>query len=74
MFYRHFPANDALVVAWIAETEAKAPLVPMDGTAPLTDTAMTMIAIAGGPTSLGSAFQGTAADFSDPDHPPHQAG
>jgi AcrR family transcriptional regulator len=74
-FYSHFPSKDALIVAWIDKAEAMAAAItpPEDGSAPLTAYAEMMIAIAGGPQCLGCTYQGTAAEFADPEHPAHKA-
>lgn len=75
-FYRHFPAKDDLIVAWIARAEEMSSqgLPPEDGPQALIDYADRMIEIAGSPACLGCTFQGTAAEFADPDHPAHRAG
>lgn len=75
-FYKHFPSKDDLIVAWIerAEQMAAGGLPPEDGPAPLTLYGERMIDIAGSPACLGCTFQGTAAEFADPDHPAHRAG
>jgi AcrR family transcriptional regulator len=74
-FYKHFPAKDDLIVAWIAEAEARSlqGLPPEDGPAPLTDYLLAMLEIAGRNTCLGCTYQGSAAEFADPAHPAHAA-
>lgn len=74
-FYKHFPSKDALIVAWIETSEARAikAAPPVEGPCPLTDYALSMIAIADRPTCLGCTYQVSAAEFSAPDHPAHLA-
>jgi AcrR family transcriptional regulator len=74
-FYKHFPAKDDLIVAWVNRAEARfvAGLPPEDGPLPLTVYADRMIDIAGKIWCLGCTYQGTAAEFSDPAHPAHAA-
>jgi AcrR family transcriptional regulator len=74
-FYKHFPSKDDLIVAWIERAEAmtKDAAPPVDGPCALTDFALAMIAIAGGPQCMGCTFQGSAAEFAEPGHPAHAA-
>lgn len=74
-FYKHFPSKDDLVVAWITQSEARATahLPPEDGPEPLSAYVDLMLSIAGQPRCLGCAYQGTAAEFTDPTHPAHAA-
>jgi AcrR family transcriptional regulator len=74
-FYKHFPAKDDLIVAWLdrAEGYGLAALPPDDGPEPMTAYAEVMIATAEQDRCLGCTFQGTAAEFSDPGHPAHAA-
>lgn len=74
-FYKHFPSKDALIVAWIEGSEARAlaSAPPLTGPQPLTDYALAMIAIAERPSCLGCTYQVSAAEFSAPDHPVHLA-
>jgi AcrR family transcriptional regulator len=75
-FYKHFPAKDDLIVAWLlrAEEMSLAAAPPEDGPAPLTAFAHRMIDMARGPQCLGCTWQGSAAEFADPAHPAHAAG
>jgi AcrR family transcriptional regulator len=75
-FYKHFPAKDDLIVAWLLQAEAMslAYAPPEDGAAPLTAFAHALIDLAGRPQCLGCTWQGTAAEFADPDHPAHATG
>jgi AcrR family transcriptional regulator len=74
-FYKHFPSKDDLIVAWIARAEdaSQSGLPPEDGPEPLTAYALHMLRIARQGWCLGCAYQGTAAEFSDPAHPAHAA-
>ena len=74
-FYRHFPSKDDLIVAWIEHAEAQSGkgLPPLDGPEPFFAYADRMIEIAAGVWCLGCTYQGTAAEFHDPDHPAHRA-
>jgi AcrR family transcriptional regulator len=74
-FYKHFPAKDDLIVAWVARSEERSAtkLPPVDCPLPLTAYADHMIDIAGKVWCLGCTYQGTAAEFSDPAHPAHAA-
>ncbi len=74
-FYKHFPAKDDLIVAWIARSEERSgkSLPPVDGPLPLIAYADHMIDIAGKVWCMGCTYQGTAAEFSDPAHPAHAA-
>jgi AcrR family transcriptional regulator len=74
-FYKHFPAKDDLIVAWVARSEERSAksLPPVDGPLPLIAYADHMIDIAGKVWCMGCTYQGTAAEFSDPAHPAHAA-
>jgi AcrR family transcriptional regulator len=74
-FYKHFPAKDDLIVAWVMRSEERSAksLPPVDGPLPLIAYADHMIDIAGKVWCLGCTYQGTAAEFSDPAHPAHAA-
>jgi AcrR family transcriptional regulator len=74
-FYKHFPAKDDLIVAWVNRTEERfvTGLPPEDGPLPLIAYADQMIDIAGKVWCMGCTYQGTAAEFSDPAHPAHAA-
>jgi AcrR family transcriptional regulator len=74
-FYKHFSSKDDLIVAWIARSEARAlaHAPALDGPTPLTDYALSMIAIAARPDCLGCTYQATAAEFGAADHPAHVA-
>lgn len=74
-FYKHFPAKDDLIVEWLAQTEASAAtLLPgLDAAEPFFALTDALIALAGTPSCLGCAFQGTAAEFADHAHPAHAA-
>lgn len=74
-FYKHFPAKDDLILAWLdrAEKMSEGFAPPEDGPQPLTDYALTMVRLARGPACLGCTWQGTAAEFHDLDHPAHAA-
>lgn len=74
-FYKHFPAKDDLIVAWInhAEAQSLANFPDDQGPMPLTAYTDAMIAIAQQPYCLGCTYQGTAAEFVDPTHPAHAA-
>ncbi|MDE2446192.1 MAG: TetR/AcrR family transcriptional regulator [Alphaproteobacteria bacterium] len=74
-FYKHFPAKDDLIVAWIekAESAMNANLPPADGPSPLFAYVDHMIDVAHHPSCLGCTFQGTAAEFKDEAHPAHAA-
>ena len=72
---KHFPSKDDLIVAWIgrAEEQSRAIVPPIAGQTPLYDYADRMIAIAGQPRCLGCTYQGSAAEFQNPEHPAHRA-
>jgi AcrR family transcriptional regulator len=74
-FYKHFPAKDDLIVAWVERSEvlSASKLPPIDGPLPLTAYADHMIDIAQKVWCMGCTYQGTAAEFSDPAHPAHAA-
>jgi AcrR family transcriptional regulator len=74
-FYKHFPSKDDLIVAWIdhAEAQSRSGLPPADGAEPLYAYADRMIDIATRIWCLGCTYQGSAAEFHDPDHPAHRA-
>jgi AcrR family transcriptional regulator len=74
-FYKHFPAKDDLIVAWIERAEATSvPSFPAaDSPAPLFDYVDHLINIAKQHWCLGCTYQGTAAEFPDPSHPAHAA-
>jgi AcrR family transcriptional regulator len=74
-FYKHFPSKDDLIVAWIlaAEQDSLSGLPAEDGTRPLTAYLQHMLMIARWPQCLGCTYQGSAAEFVDPDHPAHAA-
>jgi AcrR family transcriptional regulator len=74
-FYKHFPAKDDLIVAWIerAETAMNSNVPPADGPTPLFAYVDHMINIAHQPRCMGCTFQGTAAEFKDETHPAHAA-
>lgn len=74
-FYRHFPSKDDLIVAWIehAEAASRDGLPPPDGPDPFFAYVDRMIDIAQRAWCLGCTYQGTAAEFHDPDHPAHKA-
>ncbi|QLQ20722.1 MAG: TetR/AcrR family transcriptional regulator [Exiguobacterium profundum] len=73
-FYKHFPAKDDLILAWLdrAEKMSAGFAPPEDGPQPLTDYALAMVRLARG-HCLGCTWQGTAAEFHDLDHPAHAA-
>jgi AcrR family transcriptional regulator len=75
-FYKHFPSKDDLIVAWIAKAEdgSQSFLPPEDGPDPLTAYARAMLAIARTGGCMGCTYQGTAAEFHNPEHPAHAAG
>lgn len=73
-FYKHFPSKEALILAWLAEAEAQmVALAPEGAKAPLTAYAEAMLALAERPQCLGCAFQTSAAEFGEADHPAHAA-
>jgi AcrR family transcriptional regulator len=74
-FYKHFPSKDDLIVAWIdhAEEQSRRGLPSTDGAEPLYAYADRMIDIATKVWCLGCTYQGSAAEFHDPDHPAHRA-
>jgi AcrR family transcriptional regulator len=74
-FYKHFPSKDDLIVAWIdhAEAQSRTGLPPADGPAPFFAYADRMIDIATKVWCLGCTYQGSAAEFQDPQHPAHRA-
>jgi AcrR family transcriptional regulator len=74
-FYKHFPSKDDLIIAWVGRAEGitDAAVPSDDGPVPLTAYAEAMIGVAAGNQCLGCTFQVTAAEFSDPGHPAHQA-
>jgi AcrR family transcriptional regulator len=74
-FYRHFPAKDDLIVAWIenAERGMAGAVSPADGPLALSDYVATMIAIAQGPRCVGCTYQAAAGEFVSQDHPAHRA-
>jgi AcrR family transcriptional regulator len=74
-FYRHFPSKDDLIVAWIehAEAASRDGLPPPDGPDPFFAYADRMIDIAQRVWCMGCTYQGSAAEFHDPDHPAHKA-
>lgn len=74
-FYKHFPAKDDLILAWLdrAEKMSEGYAPPEEGPQPLTDYALAMVRLARGPACLGCTWQGTAAEFHDLDHPAHAA-
>jgi len=74
-FYKHFPGKDHLIVEWLAQSEASAAiLLPgPDAAEPFFALTDALIALAGTPSCLGCAFQGTAAEFADHAHPAHAA-
>lgn len=74
-FYKHFPAKDDLILAWLerAERMSERYAPPEDGPRPLTDYAVAMVAMARRSTCLGCTWQGTAAEFHDLEHPVHAA-
>ena len=74
-FYKHFPAKDDLIVAWIekAETYMNSNLPPADGPAPLFAYVDHMIDVAHQPRCKGCTYQGSAAEFKNEAHPAHAA-
>jgi len=74
-FYKHFPAKDDLIVAWIehAAAQLRAALPPASGPEPLYAYADLMIDIAAREGCMGCTFQSGAAEFFDPGHPAHRA-
>jgi len=67
-FYRHFPAKDDLVCAYLAELSerqlAALRRLPADAELP-----HALVEIVGGPPYRGSPFINAAAEYADPDHP-----
>ena len=67
-FYRHFPAKDDLVCAYLAELSerqlAALRRLPADAELP-----RALVEIVGGPPYRGSPFINAAAEYADPDHP-----
>ncbi len=74
-FYRHFPAKDDLIVAWINKAEAgSAAMMPAaDTPTALSDYVSAIMAIARRPTCMGCTYQGSASEFGQSKHPIHVA-
>jgi AcrR family transcriptional regulator len=76
--YRHFPSKDDLIVAYLEDANAKFWAWfdgAADGPAPPADRLVGLFeavgSLATGRACLGCAFQVTAAEFPEPDHPGH---
>jgi AcrR family transcriptional regulator len=76
-FYKHFPSKDDLIAAWIERAGAFGTQLEeraaKDSTQPLLAAFEAYVDLARRADCLGCAFQGTAAEFPDPDHPAHAA-
>jgi AcrR family transcriptional regulator len=74
-FYNHFPSKDDLIVAWVrrAEESSTRVLPASDSPLPLFDYTDALIDIARQSWCMGCTYQGTAAEFTDPAHPAHEA-
>jgi AcrR family transcriptional regulator len=72
-FYKHFPAKDDVIVAWLdaAESMMTKHLPDLDVQQPLFAYADHLIEVAKSPSCLGCTFQVAAAEFGDATHPAH---
>jgi AcrR family transcriptional regulator len=78
--YRHFPSKDDLIVAYLQESDIRfwtwferAVAGEHEPRAKLLALFEAVAKLARSPACLGCTFQGTAAEFPDPDHPGHRA-
>jgi AcrR family transcriptional regulator len=74
-FYKHFPSKEQLIVAWIdrAEAYSENSFAMIDEVEPLFAYVDKVVKVAGSPLCFGCTFQGSAAEFHDPQHPAHAA-
>jgi AcrR family transcriptional regulator len=72
-FYKHFPAKDDVIVAWLdaAENAMAQHLPGLDVPEPLFAYVDHLIDVAKSPKCLGCTFQVAAAEFGDATHPAH---
>ena len=74
-FYKHFPAKEDLIVAWIAAAEAAGQKAQpaLDLPEPLTAYAEALIALARRPECLGCMFQSSVAEYAAAGNAVHEA-